>query len=139
MFKLVNAADYDVPQNRERIICVGTKNKAFEFPKEKEYLVTAGEAIGDLIYKTSEESLFLTPSMDEYIAKYEAKSHCVTPRDLHINRPARTLTCRNLAGATSDMQRIRLDDGRRRRLTVREETRLQSFPDWFTFCGTKNI
>ena len=138
MFKLINAADYDVSQNRERIICVGTRNKAFEFPIEKEYLVTAGEAIGDLIYKTSEESLFLTPSMDEYIARYEEKSHCVTPRDLHMNRPARTLTCRNLAGATSDMQRIRLENGRRRRLTVREAARLQSFPDRFEFCGTRN-
>ena len=39
------------------------------------------------------------------------------------------------AGATSDMQRIRLNDGRRRRLLHREAARLQSFPDWFDFCG----
>jgi DNA (cytosine-5)-methyltransferase 1 len=50
---------------------------------------------------------------------------------------ARTLTCRNLAGATSDMQRVRLPDGRRRRLLAREAARLQSFPDWFEFCGNE--
>ena len=49
-------------------------------------------------------------------------------RDLHSDRPARTVTCRNLAGATSDVCRIRLPDGRRRRLTVREGARLQGFP-----------
>lgn len=60
------------------------------------------------------------------------------PRDLHLDkRPARTVTCRNLAGATGDMHRVVLPDGRRRRLTVREGARLQSFPDWFEFQGSE--
>lgn len=48
--------------------------------------------------------------------KYEEASHCARPRDLHLDKPARTVTCRNLAGATGDMQRVKLPDGRRRRL-----------------------
>jgi DNA (cytosine-5)-methyltransferase 1 len=35
------------------------------------------------------------------------------------------------------MQRVRLPDGRRRRLLHREAARLQSFPDWFEFCGNE--
>lgn len=73
--------------------------------------------------------------MDAYVAKYEKASFCINPRDLYPNKPARTLTCRNLAGATGDMQRVRLGDGRRRRLLHREAARLQSFPDWFQFAG----
>ncbi|MFP4134744.1 MAG: DNA cytosine methyltransferase, partial [Halothece sp.] len=57
--------------------------------------------------------------------------------DLPLDEPARTVTCRNLAGATSDMHRLKLPDGRRRRLTFREGARLQSFPDWFTFTGNE--
>ncbi len=35
------------------------------------------------------------------------------------------------------MQRVKLKDGTRRRISVREAARLQSFPDWFDFCGTE--
>jgi DNA (cytosine-5)-methyltransferase 1 len=35
------------------------------------------------------------------------------------------------------MHRVVLPDGRRRRLTVREGARLQSFPDWFEFQGAE--
>jgi DNA (cytosine-5)-methyltransferase 1 len=42
-----------------------------------------------------------------------------------------------LNGATGDMLRVRLPDGRRKRLSVREGARLQSFPDWFQFCGAE--
>lgn len=132
--RLVNAKHFGVPQNRERIIAVGHKG-GFSFPPPSSRLITAGEALGDLATSTPPDSKFLTPSMDAYVAKYERASRCANPRDLHLDRPARTLTCRNLAGATGDMQRVRLDDGRRRRLLVREAARLQSFPDWFEFMG----
>ena len=35
------------------------------------------------------------------------------------------------------MQLVKLPDGRRRRITQREAARLQSFPDWFEFCGNE--
>ena len=127
---------HDVPQNRERLVMVGHRG-GFRFPDDRDYRITAGEALGDLAFQIPENAAFLTPAMDLYIAKYEAASKCKNPRDLHLDRPARTLTCRNLAGATSDMHRIRLADGRRRRITVREAARLQSFPDWFQFYGSE--
>lgn len=135
-YKCLNAVNYGIPQNRERMIVVGHKSQ-FRFPTIHQKKVTVGEAIGDLIDTVQDESKILTPRQDEYIAVYEKKSDCINPRDLYPDRPARTLTCRNLAGCTSDMQRVRLKDGRRRRLVVREAARLQSFPDWFEFTGTE--
>ena len=136
-FRCLNAVNYGVPQNRERMIVVGHKS-SFHYPTMHPNKVTVGEAIGDLIDTVEDESKILTPRQDEYIAVYEKKSACINPRDLYTDKPARTLTCRNLAGCTSDMQRVRLKDGRRRRLVVREAARLQSFPDWFEFAGTEN-
>jgi len=132
---LVNAVDYLVPQNRERVVVFG-HDGSFEFTSLMSARISAGAALGDLANQVLADSNFLTASMDEYVAKYERASKCINPRDLDLSRPARTLTCRNLAGATGDMHRIRLADGRRKRLSVREAARLQSFPDWFQFSGS---
>ena len=135
-YRCLNAVNYGVPQNRERIIVVGHRSR-FRFPTVEVNRVTVGEAIGDTMTEVIEGCHFLTPSQDKYIAEYEKKSDCINPRDLYADRPARTITCRNLAGATSDMQRVKLPDGRRRRIVQREAARLQSFPDWFEFCGNE--
>ena len=135
-YRLLNAVKFGVPQNRERLFVIGHRGK-FSFPKPENKIYTVGEAIGNLIEAIPDESKILTPSMDEYVAKYEKASQCVNPRDLYLNKPARTLTCRNTAAPTGDMQRVKLKDGRRRRISVREAARLQSFPDWFEFRGTE--
>ncbi len=135
-YALLNAKNYEVPQNRERVIVIGSKNK-IRLPNKINRKLTAGDALGELAFEFDENSKFFTESMDKYVAKYEKASSCINPRDLYLDRPARTVTCRNLAGATGDMHRVRLKDGRRRRITVREAARLQSFPDWFEFTGSE--
>jgi len=134
--QLLNAKHRGVPQSRERVIVVGHRG-GFKFPTPQTKVITAGAALGPLFEQVPNNAKWLTQSMDAYIAKYEQASRCKNSRDLHYDRPARTVTCRNLAGATGDMHRIRLPDGRRRRITVREAARLQSFPDWFEFTGSE--
>lgn len=72
-YRVINTANYGVPQIRERFICVGIKRgcgNPFEFPEETHYnpektdgdaalgkkpWVTCGEAIGDLDYDLPED------------------------------------------------------------------------------------
>lgn len=134
--ELLKAIDYGVPQKRERVFIVASQI-GWQWPERTvDAPVTAGAALGPLAEVESADSRYLTPSMDAYVARYEEASHCINPRDLHLDRPARTVTCRNLGGATADMHRLKLPSGRRRMLTAREGARLQSFPDWFDFVGT---
>ncbi len=133
--RVVNTAHYGVPQARERVVVVASR-VGWEWPEPVvAEPVTVGIALGTLAIEVTEESRFLTASMDRYVAAYEKASHCVRPRDLHLDKPSRTVTCRNLGASTADMLRLRLPDGRRRMLHTREGARLMSFPDWFNFKG----
>lgn len=47
--KLLNTSHYGVPQTRERVVAVGTRENRYRLPKGSKVARTAGEAIGDLI------------------------------------------------------------------------------------------
>lgn len=47
-YKLLNASDYGVPQNRKRVFFVGIKEGVYEFPAPLNYKVSTEEALSDL-------------------------------------------------------------------------------------------
>ncbi len=49
VYKIINAAHYGVPQNRERVFFIGIKDKFFEFPEgNPNKLITCSDALSDL-------------------------------------------------------------------------------------------
>lgn len=95
-FRVVNAANYGVPQTRKRFICVGLKKElgTFEFPLEThgdnieglKKWVTCGEVLNDYDYITEEEKkqrpgskdyelLLQIPPGDNYLFFTEKRGH----------------------------------------------------------------
>ena len=135
---LLDSSRYDVPQRRMRLFTVAAVEglPLPAFPPPGTAAVSVLEALGPGCLDDAPGARLLTPEMDAYVARYERASGCRRPRDLHLDAPARTVTASNIARATGDMLRLRLPDGRRRMLTLREAARLQGFPDWFAFAGS---
>lgn len=79
-FKLLNAADYGIPQNRHRVFFIGLKNKHYEFPKENTNIVTSEEAIEDLPSLESDRTKLLEPSSD-----YQKLMRKNNPENLILN------------------------------------------------------
>ncbi len=141
---ILRAADYSVPQKRDRLIFVGNKiNKINYHPKaflnEPEY-ITTGEAIGDLM-EVSENLNFNhvptkhRPDMAQRMLELaEGKSLYKGYSDAWKKCPWNEASCtikENHGGVNIHPKLPRV-------LTAREMARLQSFPDDFIFEGPKN-
>lgn len=83
-YKILNASDYGVPQNRKRVFFVGLLEGEFEFPEKFKYKVSTKEAIMDLI-QSNEKAIqkYSLPIKNEYHklmrnGKKTVKNHEVT-------------------------------------------------------------
>lgn len=133
-YKTLIASDYGVPQNRKRVIIIGTRRDLDlkpEFPKpifSKENYKTLKDAIGDLPIEFSNTILNHTGT------KHTVKVNgYVGNRALAWDKPSPTITGRGSRGGGAV---IHPHPSLTRRLSVRECARIQSFPDNFYFIGS---
>ena len=146
-YKLLNAANYGVPQIRKRIIIMGIRNdlnKTIYYPKavrDKNSIahpwMTAKEAIDDLWDKIDSPGIFNHSSKDYSKAKFYHGKKTQGNNRILADRPSCTIRAEhhgNIEGHYRTYKENNPDDiSGWRRLSVRECARLQSFPDDFEF------
>ncbi|MBU0278661.1 DNA cytosine methyltransferase [Gemella sp. zg-570] len=154
-YEVLNAWDYGVAQKRERLIVVGIRidllnNKEFSYPEKHQYkpvlsdiLKNVPSSLGAKYSKTKENIFALVPpggywrDIPEDIAKDYMKScwHMAGGRTgilrrLSLNEPSLTVL------TTPQMKQTdRCHPTEVRPFTVRENARIQSFPDDWIFTG----
>jgi len=131
-YEVLTSSDFGVPQNRKRVIILGTRNDIAVEPKFPlkviEEKLTLKDAINDLPLE-----------YDLTISNHIGNSHKVKinqyvgNRQLDWNKPSPTITGR---GSRTGGAVIHPHPNRHRRLTIRECARIQSFPDNFIFKGS---
>lgn len=142
-WKILNSADFGVPQTRQRVIIIGVKEGIdfeYEYPKptydkdEKNGLpkwVTAGEALKGI--PDPDQPNFLR---NHVYSKYKLQfSNYIGHRRTDPDKPAPTVTARgdNKGGVV-----ILPHPNGLRRMTCRELAAIQSFPLDYEFCGNNS-
>lgn len=155
-YDVVNANDYGVAQNRERLITFGIRNDLFDnalfwmLPEDEEKLVLRDvlldvpRSVGAKYSAKKEELFKLVPAggnwrdIDEGIAReYMGTSwnagggRTGILRRLSMDEPSLTILT-----SPSQKQTDRCHPDYERPLTIRESARIQSFPDEWAFCGS---
>lgn len=150
--RILNSADYGVPQLRRRAIFIGNlMHSAIKFPeKETEDYVSVKEALSKYPkLKSGETSTFpnhIAMSHSEQMLKKmgyisdggnreEIPEH-IRPKSGDIRKYIKYASNKPSVCVTGDMRKIFHYD-QNRALTVRELAKLQSFPDDFIFKGNR--
>jgi len=150
--KILNSADYGVPQVRKRVIFIGSKkNNRIEFPiKEIDKYISVKEALSSYPrLESGEESSIPNHIAMSHSEQMLNKMSYVTdggdrneipvkirPTSGDVRKYIKYASDKPSVCVTGDMRKIFHYD-QNRALTVRELAKLQSFPDDFIFKGNR--
>ena len=142
-YSLLNAADYGVPQKRERVIIVGIRNDLWE--KHGDFIFPAKTNDGDwqplsvAVQKLAIEDKKYYFSERAVQGMKNAKNNMKRGLAQNLNEPCLTVTSHLAKVSLNSRDPVLLVDPEKelyRRFTPLEAARIQSFPDNFKFAGT---
>ena len=130
-YKLLFAADYGVPQKRERVIIVGFRNidelNAFVYPKG----VKKKHVLGDVIDHSADTDERWYFSEKAVAGMMNVREKMNKGRAQKLDEPCNTISSHLAKVSLNSTDPVLFIDGRYRRFTPRETARIQSFPESF--------
>jgi len=135
------ASDFEVPQNRRRVIIIGIRKDIGITPYEPEKIIGVDVSVGSVLLKRDEvdKSHFLSErAIDGIIAKKErskSRNAGFGAQYLNLEKPSYTIPARYWKDGYDAL--VKYADRDIRRLTIQELKRIQSFSDDYILEGSK--
>lgn len=139
-YKLVNSANYGVPQKRERIIIVGIRKdlkKQFKFKPEPINSSDDFVPLKRVLEKKVEDKYFFSEKAVEGMKR--AKKHMNKGRAQDIEKPCNTVGSHLAKVSLNSTDPVLLIKNRYRRFTPREVARIQSFPEKYRLSLSDSV
>lgn len=140
-YRLINSADYGVPQKRERMIMVCVRkdlNADFVFPDEPNIGNWVPLSVAVPILAIEEQKYYFSERAVQGMKN--AKNNMKRGLAQSLDAPCLTITSHLAKVSLNSRDPVLLVDPERelyRRFTPREAARIQSFPDTFVFTGSE--